>query len=87
MSARKIKFDEPNIKGLTISKDGRYAEFNLDVATRGDFWIAMQWLKENEFEYDMRSYNLGYYDSVEDITLEFTRKTKQQTNGRNRTNP
>lgn len=57
-------------------KNGAYARINLDSYADSlnidNLIKAMTMLKELGFAYEGKDYSLGYYDSVEDITLEFT---------------
>ena len=55
------------------------ARINLDYSnqpiTIDSLIEAMTILKQHGFEFSGRDYETGYYDSIEDITMEFTSRT------------
>lgn len=54
--------------------DTVFAEIPCDEATKiKDFALALNMLSELGFEYMFTSHTLGYYDSVENLTMEFIR--------------
>jgi hypothetical protein len=66
-------------KGITVNGKYKSAVLNLDYLTNEEFWAGIDWLRANGYEFTGRDYSLGYYDSVEDVSLEFNKKkTKKQ---------
>lgn len=70
------------IEGLPsfVKIDKTYAEINVSdiqyTENRKQFADAIRLLNENGYVLSGTSHTLGYYDAVEDITIEFN-KTKQ----------
>jgi hypothetical protein len=74
----KIK-DQPEFTAFVkTAHDFVYGYIYLDSQNTERLAIATKRMYDLGFEYDNCSHNLGYYDSVEDLTLEYSLKGRSK---------